>query len=73
MGGAHGEALKVRLTSPPVDGAANAALIDLLADAFDVPPRAVRIISGATARTKVVEVDGIAPARVERLAHEHEP
>ena len=73
VGGAHGEALKVRLTSPPVDGAANAALIDLLADAFDVPRRAVRIISGATSRTKLVEIDGIAAERVERLADEHQP
>lgn len=73
VGGAHGEALKVRLTSPPVDGVANAALIDLLAEALKVPRRAVRIISGETSRTKVVEIDGIPAARVERLADEHQP
>jgi uncharacterized protein (TIGR00251 family) len=73
VGGAHGEALKVRLTTPPVDGAANAALIDLLADALSLPRRAVRIVSGQTSRTKVVEIDGIAPATVERLADEHKP
>ena len=73
VGGAHGEALKVRLMTPPVDGAANAALIDLLADALEVPRRAVRIISGATSRTKVVEIDGIRAAKVERLADEHQP
>ena len=72
LGGVHGEALKVRLMSPPVDGAANAALIDLLAEALDVPRRAVRIISGATSRTKVVEVDGIAPITIERLADSHQ-
>src|SRR5687768_7240831 len=73
VGGAHGEALKVRLTSPPVDGAANAALIDLLAEALDVPRRAVRIVSGETSRTKVVEIDGISARSVERLADEHQP
>ena len=73
LGGAHGEALKVRLTSPPVDGAANAALIDFLASSLDVSRRAVRIVSGEASRTKVVEIDGIAPAAVERLAGEHQP
>ena len=73
VGGAHGEALKVRLTDPPVDGAANAALVDLLADALDVPRRAVRIISGATSRTKVIEIDGIGAERVERLAEAPQP
>ena len=68
VSGTHGEALKVRLSAPPVEGAANDALVELLADALDVPRRAVRIISGATARTKVVEVDGVTPALVERLA-----
>ena len=71
--GAHGEALKVRLTSPPVDGAANAALIDLLADVLDVPRRSVRIIAGAASRMKTVEIDDIAAAKVERLADEHQP
>lgn len=71
--GAHGEALKVRLASPPVDGAANAALIDLLADVLDVPRRAVRITAGKASRLKVVEIDGIVAAKVERLADEHQP
>jgi len=57
VGGAHGGALRVRLSAPPVDGAANAALVDALADALGVPRRAVRIVAGATSRGKVVEVD----------------
>lgn len=71
--GSHGEALKVRLVSPPVDGAANAALIDLLAEVLDVPRRSVRIIAGNASRMKVVEIDGIDAAKVERLADGHEP
>ena len=66
--GEHGDSLKVRLAAPPVDGAANDALISLLAGELDVPRRAIRIISGLASRTKVVQVDGIAADSVERLA-----
>jgi uncharacterized protein (TIGR00251 family) len=65
--GTHGGALRVRLTSSPVDGAANEALIELLAERLDVPKRAVTIVSGATARTKLVQVNGINAARVRAL------
>lgn len=68
VAGTHGGALKVRLSAPPVDGAANEALVALLADELDVPRRAIRIVAGATARTKLVEVDGVDAARVRRLA-----
>lgn len=61
-------ALKVRLQAPPVDGAANEALVELLAEALDVPRRQIRIVSGGTSRSKVVEVDGIDRGRVDRLA-----
>ena len=66
--GVHGDALKVRLTAPPMAGAANEALVALLADALGVSRRAVRVISGTSARAKVVEVDGIRRDAVERLA-----
>jgi len=49
--------LRVRVAVPPVDGAANEALVRLIADELDVPRGAVRLIAGATARTKVVEID----------------
>jgi uncharacterized protein (TIGR00251 family) len=68
--GVHGDALKVRLAAPPVDGAANEALVALLADALGVRPRAVRIVHGTTARTKVIEVDGVEAAAVRRLVTE---
>jgi uncharacterized protein (TIGR00251 family) len=60
-------ALRVRVHAPPVDGAANDALIALLADRLAVPRRGVRIVTGATSRTKTIEVDGVTPADVERL------
>lgn len=55
--GLHGDALKVQVHAPPVDGAANAALVELLAQTFGVPRRAVRILRGSTSRNKVVEID----------------
>jgi uncharacterized protein (TIGR00251 family) len=65
--GVHGGALKVRVAAPPVDGAANAALVGFLAEALGVRPRAVRIVSGDAARTKVIDIDGVEPAHVHRL------
>ncbi|MDO8501443.1 MAG: DUF167 domain-containing protein [Gemmatimonadaceae bacterium] len=66
--GVHGTALKVRLHAPPVDGAANTALIELLADKLGVPKRAVRIVAGQSSRGKTVEIEGVSPASVHALA-----
>jgi len=56
VAGLHGDALKIRLSAPPVDGRANAALLRFLADAFGVPQRAVTLVRGETARDKVVRI-----------------
>ena len=64
----HGEALKVRLAAPPVEGAANETLVALLAEELKVPRRAIRIVSGASSRNKIIEVDGIASGPIEQLA-----
>lgn len=66
--GVHDGALKIALTAPPVDGAANDALIAFLARALGVPKRALRITAGQTSRRKKVEVEGIATAAVRALA-----
>jgi uncharacterized protein (TIGR00251 family) len=55
--GLHDGALRVRLTAPPVDGKANAALLAWLAAELGLPRRAVRLSRGATARRKWVEID----------------
>jgi len=66
--GTHGDALRVRVQAPPVDGAANDAVIAVIADALGVPRRAVRIASGLSGRQKLVDVDGIdASAATARL------
>lgn len=66
--GVHGDAMKIRLSAPPVDGAANAALVELIAEVLGVGRRAVRIVSGESSRSKVVEVEGVTAAAVLRLA-----
>ena len=57
--GRRGDALLVRLAAPPVDGAANEALIDLLSREFQVPKRQIAILSGTTSRDKRVELGGL--------------
>ena len=73
IAGLHGDALKVRHTSPPVDGAANEALVKFLAETFAVARRAVRILAGEHSRSKIVEVEGITARAVhdivEHAAH----
>ncbi len=66
--GVHGDALKVRLSAPPVDGAANAALVEFIAEALGVPRRCVRIVGGENARSKIVEVDAANAESIRRLA-----
>jgi len=60
-------ALKIRLTSPPVDGAANKLCREFLADLFKVPKSAVTIISGETSRHKRVRILDSDTARLTRI------
>ena len=59
--GRHGERIKVRLAARAVDGKANQALVDLLAQHYKVPKRNVRIESGLKSRRKRVVIEGAAP------------
>ena len=68
VAGLHGDALKIRLAAPPVDGKANAALIAFLAKALGVSKSSVVLVSGDTSRAKRVRVSGVAPAQLEALA-----
>jgi uncharacterized protein (TIGR00251 family) len=63
--GMHDGCVKIRLAAPPVDGAANAALIEFVADQLGIAKSRVRITAGLTSRRKTVEVDG---ATAEQLA-----
>ncbi|OMG53067.1 YggU family protein [Azonexus hydrophilus] len=68
LAGLHGDALKIRLAAPPVDGKANAALIDFIADRLEIARSAVRLKSGQSSRRKVLEVSGVAETRIAGLA-----
>jgi uncharacterized protein (TIGR00251 family) len=59
--------LKIRLTAPPVDGAANEALVTFLADRFRVGRSQVEIVSGHKGREKVIRITGIGGDAVQRL------
>ena len=59
--------IKVRLTAPPVEGAANEALVDFLADRLSIAKSQVEIISGQTSRDKVVRITGVSDEDAMRL------
>jgi uncharacterized protein (TIGR00251 family) len=57
--GLHGEALKIRLAAPPVDGKANAALLEFLAKKVGIARTALELVSGQTSRSKRVRIAGL--------------
>ncbi|MDR3404032.1 MAG: DUF167 domain-containing protein [Chthoniobacter sp.] len=70
--GVHGEAIKVKVQAPAVEGKANEALREFLAERLKVPARAVEIISGGKSRDKMVAVEGLETAQArERLLGEN--
>ena len=68
IAGLYGDALKVRLTAPPVEGVANEALIDFLSQSLDIPRRNVCIVSGFSSRNKVIDASEVDLEAVQRLA-----
>lgn len=68
--GVQDNALKIRLTSPPVDGAANKLCREFLADTFKVPKSAVEIVSGETSRHKRVRITADDSGRLRQIAEE---
>jgi len=56
----------VRLAAPPVDGAANEALVALLAEQLGLPKRHISIVRGASSRQKIVEIAGVTPENLEQ-------
>ena len=68
VGPLQGDRLRVAVTAPPVDGEANAAVIEALADAFGVRRAAVRILRGERGRRKTVQITGADARTLEALA-----
>lgn len=58
LAGTYGDAIRIRVAAPPADGAANEELVRFLAERLGVPKSAVRIVSGALGRRKIIEVEG---------------
>ena len=63
--GLHGDAVKIRLGSPPADGKANDALIAFLSQILDVPARDLIIVAGSSSRRKRVAIAGVTEAAVQ--------
>lgn len=70
IAGARHDALLVRLNAPPVEGAANAELIEVLARAFGIPRRHITLMSGERSRTKRVRVTGVTVEEANRLLNQ---
>jgi uncharacterized protein (TIGR00251 family) len=64
--GRFGDAYKLDLAAPPVDGKANEECVRFMAGFADVPRARVRIVSGLTSRTKVVEIEGVSQEELEK-------
>ncbi len=71
--GEVGEALKIALTAPPVEGRANEAVVEFLAEILRVPRASVSIAAGQASRNKIVRVIGLTAAQVEERLFESHP
>jgi uncharacterized protein (TIGR00251 family) len=71
--GVDGEALRIKLNAPPVEGAANAALCEFLARVLGVRKSAVTLVAGQTSRHKVIHVEGITPEQARSLLGDMQP
>jgi hypothetical protein len=67
VGPVHGDRIKVAVTSPPVDGAANKAVVELLAKQLGVPRGGISVVSGHSSRRKRVRIDGASATDLEEL------
>jgi len=71
ISGEMGDALKLALTAPPVEGKANEACVEFLANLLKVPRSSVTIASGESSRNKVIRITGLSAGQVEQRLLEH--
>jgi uncharacterized protein len=64
LAGTHDGLIKIRIAAPPVENAANLALIEFIARRLGVAKRCVRVVSGAASRRKMLEIDGVSTETV---------
>lgn len=70
LAGVHDGRPKIRLAAPPVDGEANAALVEFVARRLNIPKSRVRVVGGLTSRRKVLEVEGVGADAVHEALHD---
>ena len=68
VAGRYGDAVKIRLAAPPVDGAANEELVRFVAELLKVPKSAVTITAGLTSKRKTLQIVGVSPEAVNEIA-----
>ena len=81
ISGIYNNSLKIRLTSPPIDGAANKTCVKFLAKWLGVSPSRVRIVAGLRSKNKIIKINGIVEsvfrdkltAKIPNLFKEHQP
>ncbi|MDB6174900.1 MAG: hypothetical protein JWL59_4211 [Chthoniobacteraceae bacterium] len=64
VAGVYGEAVRIKIAAPALDGKANEALREFLARRLDLPGRAITLISGEKSRDKIVAIEGVEPAEL---------
>ena len=64
IGGVHGKELKISVTAPPVDAAANRALLEFLAEILDLPRSSMELVRGQTSRHKTLFIHGVSAAEL---------
>jgi uncharacterized protein len=69
--GMMGEAVKLSLSAPPVDGRANAAVVEFFSDFFSVPRSAVQVVTGERSRNKVIRIAGRTAAELQQTLRAH--
>ncbi len=69
--GTLGEALKISVAAPPLDGRANVALVEFFAEILSVPRSSVQLVAGEQSRNKIVRIAGLSGADVQRRLREH--
>lgn len=71
ISGRVGDALKVSVSAPPLDGRANAVVVEFFSEVLSVPRSAVQVVAGERSRNKMVRIVGCSGAEVQRMLREH--
>jgi uncharacterized protein len=69
--GTVGDALKMTLSAPPLDGRANVALVDFFAEVFSVPRSGVQVVTGGRSRNKVIRIAGRSASELQQMLRAH--